>query len=331
MKFLGIRDIEEAKRRISAFTKNTPVFFSSLLNKMLGHEIFFKGECMQKVGAFKARGACNTLAWLMENNVNPKHIVTNSSGNHAQAVAWAASQFGVSSTIFMPENTSKIKIQATSAYGAEIVFCKTRDETDKRVEEASHEKGVYWVPPFNHEQVISGQGTAAFEAIREIGEVDAVFAPCGGGGLLSGTLISSRALSPKAQVFGGEPLNGNDAAQSLRMKSIYKLTSSPDTIADGARTLSVGTITYEYLKQLDGLFEIEEQDIIYWAQWLPHLLKVQIEPTSALAMGAAVKWMKGQKNKKRILVILSGGNIDRSTFLKIWEKDYLDVLPSGLV
>ncbi|MBN2520896.1 MAG: serine/threonine dehydratase, partial [Bacteroidales bacterium] len=256
---LTIEDIIQARRRINSYIHNTPIFSSSILNKWLGHEIFFKAECMQKIGAFKARGACNTIAWLTENKIKPKLIVTNSSGNHAQAVAWAATQFGILSTIYMPENASEIKIQATKSYGGNIIICKSRDIVDKEVEEASKEEGVFWLPPYNHEQVIAGQGTAAYEAIEELGKIDAVFAPCGGGGLLSGTLITTRALTPNAEIIGAEPLNANDAVQSLRMNSIQILTKTPDTIADGAMTLSVGNITFEYLKKLDDLYEIEEE------------------------------------------------------------------------
>ncbi len=327
MKILSIKDIIQAKNRINSYIHNTPVFSSAILNKWLRHEIYFKAECMQKIGAFKARGACNTIAWLAENKIKPKLIVTNSSGNHAQAVAWAATQFGIPSTIYMPENASEIKIQATKSYGGNIIICKSREIVDKKVEEASKEKGVFWLPPYNHEQVIAGQGTAAYEAIKELGEIDAVFAPCGGGGLLSGTVIATRALFKKAEVIGAEPLNANDAAQSLRMNAIQTLTKTPNTIADGAMTLCIGNITFEYLKMLDNLLEIEEEKIIYWTQWLNHLLKIQVEPTSAMAMEAARLWLSKQSGKKKILVIISGGNINHLTMKKIWEKDFLCEIP----
>lgn len=327
MNYLSIEDIFKAKQRIENLVHKTPILTSSLLNRWLGHDIFFKAENFQKIGAYKARGACNTIAWLFENNINPKHIIANSSGNHAQAVAYASSRFNIPSTIYMPAYSSKIKAQASRAYGATVVLCETRAITDERVKQASAAEGTYWIPPFNHEQVISGQGTVAYEAINELGEVDAVFAPCGGGGLLSGTLISTRALSPKAEVIGAEPLNANDAARSLRMNSIQKLESMPDTLADGAMTPAVGDITFEYLKQLDDLYEIEESRIVYWTQWLTHLLKVQVEPTSAMTMEATVRWLAKQSSKKRALVILSGGNIDQETSLKIWKDNCLNQVP----
>jgi threonine dehydratase len=325
---ITIKDIKEAKYRIDRFVNKTPILYSNKLNEWFGHEIFFKAECFQKVGAFKSRGACNTVAWLIENNMKPNLIVSNSSGNHAQAVAWATSQFGVPAKIYMPENVSKVKAQATASYGANTIFCKNRSIVDEQTELASKEKGTYWIPPFNHPQVIAGQGTAVFESINELKDIDAIFAPCGGGGLLSGSLISARALSPKTEVIGAEPKDANDAAESLRKNSIHTLSSTPNTIADGARTLSVGDITFWYLKQLDDFYEIEEEDIIYWTQWLSHILKVRVEPTSAMPMTAVTKWLSKQKNKKRVLVVISGGNIDMPTMNKIWSKDYLNKIPS---
>jgi len=324
---LGIEDIKKAKERIGNYVVDTPILSSSLLNKWLGHEVYFKAECLQKIGAFKARGACNTISWLIERNVRPKRIVANSSGNHAQAVAWAASQFGIPTTIYMPSYSSEIKIQATKSYGAQVRLCENRDVVDIEVKRASEEKGTYWVPPFNHDQVISGQGTAIYEALMKLDDIGAVFAPCGGGGLLSGAVIAAQALSASTKVIGAEPLQANDAVQSLRMNSIQRLQSIPNTLADGAMTMAVGDITFGYLKRLDGMYEVEEEDIVYWTQWLAHLLKLHIEPTSAMAMEAAFQWLKAQNTKQRVIVILSGGNIDREIQLKIWEKNYLGLMP----
>ena len=329
-KTLELKDIINATSRIAGLVNETPILTSSLLNTWLGHTIYFKAEGFQKIGAFKARGACNTIAWLIENNHNPKHIIANSSGNHAQAVAWTAKRFCIPATIYMPDYSSKVKIQATKAYGAQVVLCKTRQEVDDLVMQVSKDTDTYWIPPYNHEQVICGQGTAALEAINSIGEVDAVFAPCGGGGLLSGSLIASRGLSKNIKVIGAEPLAGNDAAESLRKNSIQRLNSAPETLADGAMTLAVGDITFEYLKQLDDFYEITEDAIIYWSQWLTHLLKLRIEPTSALGMEAAFQWLQKQKGKKTIVIILSGANIDQATTNKIWQNDCLATEPFKL-
>lgn len=326
---LNIDDIKKARERIFNYVYETPVISSSLLNEWIGHEIFFKAECLQKIGSFKARGACNAISCLIENNSKPKMIIANSSGNHAQAVAWAAYQFNIPATIYMPAYSSKIKIQATNSYGAQIELCENRNVADEKVKQASNEKGTFWIPPFNHNQVIAGQGTAIYEALNKVSNIDAVFAPCGGGGLLSGTLIATHSLSPKTKIIGVEPLNANDAARSLRMNKIQKLQSVPDTIADGAMTMAVGDITFEYLKMLDDIYEIEETKIIYWTQWLTHLLKLHIEPTSAMTMEAVIQWLKNQKAKKRVMIILSGGNIDYATQLMIWNNNYLEFRPYG--
>jgi len=328
MNTLGLDDIKNAKSRIDKYINHTPILFSTTLNKLLGHNIFFKAESFQKIGAFKIRGGLNTVTWLIENNNKPKHIIANSSGNHAQAIALASSIFGIEATIYMPKNVSTVKAKATIAYGAKIDYSENRIIADKKVLEASKQKGVYWIPPYNHEQVICGQGTAAFEAISELNAVDAVFAPCGGDGLLSGTLISTRGLLPKTKVIGVEPKLANDAIQSLKAGKIINLNSPPNTIADGARTMHIGDITFKYLKNLDDFYEAEENEIIYWTQWLTHLLKIQIEPTSAMAMAGVVKWLKTQKTKKSVLIILSGGNIDKDTMRKIWENSFLEKLPS---
>ncbi|MCL6265178.1 serine/threonine dehydratase [Flagellimonas myxillae] len=328
---LEIKQVEKARTRIAKFVHNTPVLTSSILNQWLGHEIYFKAENFQKIGAFKVRGACNTLAWLKERGQSPNHIVANSSGNHAQAVAFAAKRFGLSATIFMPEYSSQVKIQATKSYGAEVVLSKTRDITDEKVREAAQKEGTYWIPPYNHEQVVYGQGTAAYEALSDVSEVDAVFAPCGGGGLLSGTLIAARGLYPKTEVHGVEPLLANDAAQSLQTGKIQRLSGIPDTLADGAMTMAVGDITFEYLKQLDGFHEVSEEKMKYWTQWLTHLLKCRIEPTSAMTMGGVCQWLKGVSGRKKVLVILSGGNLDQQTTNKIWAEDHLGNPPLDLL
>ena len=327
---LNYVDIESAAKRIAPFINHTPTVSSSLLNNWLGHTLYFKAECCQKIGAFKARGGCNAVAKLTELGNKPNRIIANSSGNHAQAVAYAGRQFGIPATIYMPDYSSQVKIQATRSYGADVVLCQSREEADTRVAEAAQEKNVYWIPPYNHEDVIAGQGTAAYEALKETGPVDAVFAPCGGGGLLSGTWISTRYLAPKALVIGAEPLAANDAAESLRTGQIQSLKQKPDTLADGAMTVRVGDITFEYLKQLDGFYEIDENTIVYWTQWLTHLLKLHVEPTSAMSMGAVCQWLKAQKTQQKVLVILSGGNIDVQTNRTIWATDQLTRRPDLL-
>ena len=327
---LPIQAIIDAANRLRGHIHQTQVAESALLNRWLGHRILFKMENQQRVGAFKARGALNTLAWLRESGGTLPHIVAYSSGNHAQAVSWAASKLGFKATIFTPQDTSRVKASATRGYGAEVVFCQSRREAEQRAAEMAARPDHLLLPPYDHDQVIAGQGTACYEALQQTGEVDAVFAPCGGGGLLSGTLVAARSLSPKAKVIGAEPLAANDAVQSLRQGSIVRLAQSPMTLADGAATLAVSERTFGYLRQLDDLLEVDEEPMVYWTQWLQHLLKSQIEPTSAMAMAAAHDWLKGQQGPITLLVIISGGNIAPASMARIWQEDHLATPPGEL-
>ena len=325
---IEFNDIKQAHQRIKPYINETPVVSSSRLNAWLGHEIYFKAELLQKVGAFKARGGCNAVQVLLENHPKIKRVVANSSGNHGQAVAWAAAQFKLASTIFMPSFASKVKAQAIRSYGADVELFDSRQAVDLAVEEAANEADVYWIPPFNDYSVIAGQGTATMEAIGQINtDLDAVFAPCGGGGLLSGTLVATRALAPQAKVFAAEPLAGNDAMRSYESGVIQKLDDAPKTMADGAMTLSVGDKSFEHLKHLDGFFAVKEQPMTYWTQWLQHLLKLHVEPTSAMTMDAVRQWLKTQNSRQKVLVILTGGNIDASMMQKIWQQDQLTCPP----
>jgi len=177
--------------------------------------------------------------------------------------------------------------------------------------------------------VIAGQGTACLEALQDNARPTAIFGPCGGGGLLSGTILATETQAQRVLVFGAEPALGNDAVRSYRSKTIVRLSESPPTLADGARTLAVSARTFQHLLKLKDFFEVSEEDICYWAQWLPTLLKVAVEPTSAVAMGGALQWLKSQDARQRVLVILSGGNIDRLTYQKIWKDDLLREIPSS--
>lgn len=314
-----------AYNRIKNHINKTPLLQSSTLNKMLSSNIYFKFEGMQKVGAFKARGALNVLLSLQEKGQLPNEIVAYSSGNHAQAVAWAAKTLGVKAMIIVPSIASPIKIAATKSYGAKVIITKERQEAEDLAHEKS--KTCFLLPPYDHDDVIAGQGTAAFEAWVQEYQFDAVFAPCGGGGLISGTYLATRLFSETAKVYAVEPAMANDAAQSYKTGVIKRFQTSPMTIADGTRTLSISERTFQYIKKLDGFYEISEDNIIYWTQWLTHLLKITLEPTAAMGIAGVYEWIKKGNVNKKILVILSGGNIDPATYLKIWEHDYLTKLP----
>jgi threonine dehydratase len=318
--------VRDAHNRIAPFIKRTPLIESSLLNQWLGHDIVFKVEGYQTTGAYKIRGALNTLLALKEEGRLPKEVAAFSSGNHAQAVAWSAAQLGIKATVFMPSFVSKIKQQATAGYGAKVVLTNSRKEAEAASREAE-KNGAYLIPPFDHDMEIAGQGTACYEALSDGANPTAIFAPCGGGGLLSGTFLAKQLLAPDVKVFGGEPKQANDATRSYKSGNIISFPDSPVTIADGARTLAVSPRTFHYLKQINGFYEVEEEDIIYWTQWLTHLLKVPVEPTSAVAMGAAYQWLSQQTSRQRLLVILSGSNIAPETHRAIWENNYLEMIP----
>lgn len=331
MSSVTFADVQAAKKRISSYINKTPVLESQLLNDWLGHKVMFKAECFQTTGAFKLRGALNMMLKAREDGRLGTQVVASSSGNHAQAVAYAAKILGVKATIFSAQNVSKVKAAATQYYGATLDLSATRKEADEKVAEAAKQQGVLWMPPFNHDDIIAGQGTATLEALEQTGEVNSVFAPVGGGGLVSGAQVSTRAIYPKASVIGVEPLIANDAAESIRTGVIQSLSEQPNTLADGAATLQVGEKTFPHLQTLDGFYEVDETKIAYWTQWLQHLLKVHVEPTCAMSMGAVVEWLKSQSSEQKVLVMLSGGNIDQQKMLKIWQDDHLQKVPSLLI
>lgn len=319
-------DIAAAQARITGHVHRTPLVQSETLNRALGHRIVFKAENLQKTGAFKLRGATNTLKALKEQNALSDQICAFSSGNHAQAVAYAARAMGVKATVFIPKQASGLKIAATRACGAEVVVTETRQIAEAAVAEYI-ERGATFVHPYDNPHVIAGQGTACLEALQDGVEADAVFAPCGGGGLMSGTWLATRLVRPQAKVFACEPTMANDAHRSVQSGEIVRLNETPMTIADGVRTLAVSERTLSYLRQLDGFYEVEESDIILWTQWLTHLLKLTIEPTSAMCMAGVVQWLKTQTAPRTVLVILSGGNIGTDTHRQIWAEDRLLTLP----
>jgi threonine dehydratase len=331
MSSVTFADVQTAKKRINSFINKTPVLESQLLNSWIGHKVVFKAECFQRTGAFKIRGALNMMLKAKEEGRLGAQVVASSSGNHAQAVAYAAKVLGIKATIFSAQNISKVKAAATQYYGATLDLSATRKEADEKVAEAALKDGVLWMPPFNHNDIIAGQGTATLEALEQVGEVNSVFAPVGGGGLVSGSLISTKALYPKASVNGVEPLIANDAAESIRTGVIQSLSVQPNTLADGAATLQVGEKTFSHLQNLDGFYEVDETTIAYWTQWLQHLLKIHVEPTCAMSMGAVIEWLRSQKSEQKVLVMLSGGNIDQQKMLKIWQDDHLQTVPSLLI
>ncbi|MEM0910282.1 MAG: serine/threonine dehydratase [Pseudomonadota bacterium] len=330
MASISFKDIQTAQENIADIVYKTPITSSTLLNDWLGHDVFFKLECFQKTGSFKLRGATNFLrSHYRQHGSYPASILANSSGNHAQAVAYIGGKHNLPVKIFASKSISPIKAAATKHYGASLNLFENRLLADDAVQkEFEDSRDAVWIPPFNHPCVIAGQGTAATEGLTELDDIDALMIPCGGGGLAASTVIATRRLSSKAQVIAAEPLAANDAAQSLRKGKIVTLDKTPETLADGAATPAVGEYTFPLLQQLDDLIEVDETMIVYWTQWLQHLLKVHIEPTCAMTMHAVTTWLGKQKSKKRVLVIITGGNISAKNMQKIWQQDHLNNIPS---
>lgn len=306
-----MNEILLAANRIKNYIKNTPVISDQKLNEELGAQIFFKMENQQETNSFKARGAFNAiLSYKEKHGKFPEKIVAQSSGNHGQGIAYACKKFGIKALIYMINKASPLKIAAVKNLGAEVILLEKRSDVNAQALEKQKD-GYVFIHTSGDANVISGQGTAALEALAEIGEVDAIFAPCGGGGLISGCFLAAQNLSPKAKIFACEPLSANDVARSVRERKIVGFEDTPNTIADGARTLATSEICFQYLKQIDGILEIPEEEIIFWQKKLSESLRQKIEPTSALAIAGAKQFLANnpQEKNQKILVIISGGNV----------------------
>lgn len=311
MNNLNFEHVLNARQRIEGYVEKTPVISHNLIDVELGAQVFFKMENLQKTHAFKARGAFNALLSYREKHGRfPEKVVAHSSGNHAQAVAKACKEFGIEALIYMINKASPLKIEMTKSLGANVILCEKRSEVNK-LAEAKQNEGYFFIHPADGDDIIVGQGSAALEALEEIGPVDAIFVPCGGGGLACGTYLAAQGLSSQAQVFACEPANANDVARSVRAGKIIGYEDAPNTVADGARTLATMPQAFGYLQQLAGILEITEERITSWQSKLMQILGQKIEPTSALAIAGAEKFMQhnaGLENPK-ILVIISGGNV----------------------
>ncbi len=311
-------NIQDALNRIKGIANKTPVMTSRTLNAQLNSSIFFKCENFQRMGAFKFRGAYNAISQLSTAQ-KKKGIITHSSGNHAQAVALASQILGIKATIVMPKNSPLVKVNATRGYGAKVVFCEStlasREETTNKLI-AQH--GYTLVHPYDNDQVISGQGTAALELLMEVGNLDAIFAPVGGGGLLSGTAIAAKGFNPNIKVYAGEPKNADDAYRSMREGKILT-NDHPNTIADGLRT-NLCERTFNIIRQnVDQIVTVTEQEILHAMRFLWERMKLVVEPSGAVSLAGL---LSGQINTQgqKIGVILSGGNVDLEDFFKKLER-----------
>ena len=315
---MSFQGIEEAFNRISNVVNKTAVMTSRTLNSLLNAKIYFKCENFQRVGAFKFRGAYNALS-LLSKESKKRGVITHSSGNHAQAVALAASILGIKATIVMPKGAPTNKIKATKDYGAQIVFCDNSLEARSQITEKLIEKYNYkLIHPYDDNDIICGQGTAAYELIKEIGELNIVIAPLGGGGLLSGTALAAKGLCPEVQIFGVEPSMADDAYRSIQAGYIIESTY-PETIADGLRT-SLCERTFTIIQKfVDQIVTVSEKEIINAMRFLWERMKIIIEPSGSVSLAALLSNKINTKNMK-VGIILSGGNIDIAPFFQLLEK-----------
>lgn len=297
----------------------TPVIICSELNERLGHNFYFKMDNLQKTGAFKVRGVLNHLVTLQNKGQLPEEIVTYSTGNHAIAVGYVCHLLGIRCKIYLSRTTSKTKLQMIKEYDPKIIFTENRMQAE---EIARRDKGGYFLHPSDSDLSIAGSGTICYEALEQL-EVkpDAIFASCGGGGLISGSFLAKELLSPNSLLFGCEPENANDAFLSLQDNKIFEFKKTPQSIADGLITLKLSKRTFEYIKKIDGIILSTEEEIKNWTILLNQSLKTKIEPSSAITMACAVKWLeKTQVSKKQnILLLISGGNLDHKLLLKQYQ------------
>jgi threonine dehydratase len=302
-------DIVAASERIKGHAHRTPVLTSRTANEELGAQLFFKAENMQRMGAFKFRGAYNALSRFTPEQKRAG-VVAFSSGNHAQAIALSARLMGIPATIVMPLDAPASKIAATRGYGATVVtYDRYKEDREQIGRDLAQKHGYTLIPPYDHADVIAGQGTAAKELFEEVGELDALFVCLGGGGLLGGSSLAARALSPQCKVYGVEPEAGNDGQQSFRSGSIVHI-DTPKTIADGAQTQHLGNITFPLIQQnVDDILTASDAQLVDAMRFFASRMKIVVEPTGGLGFAAA-RAMKDQLRGKRIGIIISGGNID---------------------
>ena len=302
-------EVAAAHERIRPHARRTPALTSSTVDTITGATVHFKCENLQRMGAFKFRGAYNAVSQLSP-EARRSGVIAFSSGNHAQAVALASGMLGIPATIVMPKNAPRVKLEATRGYGAEVVTYDNPNESREALaSRIAAERGLTIVPPFDHPHVIAGQGTAAKELIEDAGELDVLLVPCGGGGLLTGCAIAAKHLAPSCRVIGVEPAAGDDATRSFKAKSLQTIPV-PDTIADGARTTSLGKITFPLLLQhVDEMLTVTDEEILRWMFFLWERMKIVVEPTGMLAATALLE-KKIDAKGKRVGVVLSGGNVD---------------------
>ena len=312
-------DVARAAERLEGIANRTPVMTSRTVDERIGATVYFKCENFQRTGAFKFRGAYNALSQLPADQKR-RGVLTYSSGNHAQAVALAGHLLGIPTAIIMPADAPAVKLAATRGYGAEVIPYD-REEITREVlaRQISAERGLPIIPPYDHPHIVAGQGTSAKELLEETGPLDVLLVCCGGGGLLSGCGLSAKALAPDCRVIGVEPEAGDDATRSFHSGTLHTV-HNPDTIADGARTPSLGKITFPLVLHLvDDMVSVSDDALLRAMFFLWERLKIVVEPTGALATAALLEG-KVEAPGARIGVIISGGNVDLGYALRLFER-----------
>ncbi|QOY93162.1 threo-3-hydroxy-L-aspartate ammonia-lyase [Massilia sp. UMI-21] len=313
---LSYRDVELAAERLAGAAHRTPVLSSTTANAMSGGTLFFKCENYQRMGAFKFRGAYNAIA-KFDDAQRKAGVLTYSSGNHAQAIALSARLAGIRSTIIMPQDAPALKVKATREYGGEVVtydrYLENREEIGRRL---SQKRGMTLIPPYDHPDVIAGQGTAAKELFEEVGQLDILLVCLGGGGLLAGCALAARALAPHCKVIGVEPEAGNDGQQSLRKGEIVHI-AVPRTIADGAMVTHIGEHNFEVIRRaVDDIVTVSDAQLVQTMAFFAERMKMIVEPTGCLAAAAALHGVVDVRDK-RVGILISGGNVDLSRFAEL--------------
>jgi threonine dehydratase len=302
-------DVVQAAGRIAGVANRTPVLTSRTVDEDFGAQVFFKCENMQRMGAFKFRGAYNALMKFTPEQ-RRAGVVAFSSGNHAQAIALSAQLLGIPATIVMPQDAPAAKIAATRGYGGNVVLYDRYTQDRERIgRDLAQKHGLTLIPPYDHPDVIAGQGTAAKELFEETGPLDAFFVCLGGGGLLSGSALATRALAPECRLYGVEPEAGNDGQQSFRTGTIVHI-DTPQTIADGAQTQHLGNITFPIIRRdVDDILTATDDELVQCMRFFAERMKIVVEPTGCLGFAAARR-MRDALRGKKVGILVSGGNID---------------------
>ncbi len=315
------QDVQEAAERLRNVAHRSPVLTSQTLNGRLDAEVFFKCENLQRVGAFKFRGAYNAIAKL-DKKARAVGVATFSSGNHGQAIARAAQALGVTATIVMPLDAPKAKRNAAASYGARIItYDRQTEDREQVARELAEREGLALIPPFDHSDVIAGQGTVVMELLEDVGGLDALFVPLGGGGLLAGSLLSAQALAPECLVYGVEPQAGNDGQQSFRKGERVRI-DPPSSIADGALTQQLGEYTFPIIKRYaHDILAVDDSKLISAMQFFAERMKIVVEPTGCLGAAAVLREVVPVRGM-RVGVILSGGNVDLATYAACLSHEF---------